>query len=102
MTSDTITLRVGQVVPWPAAPMGFAQISDLRRSRVTLCYPFKRSGRVARPVVRVDQVAKLLRDAPLLFPLHNPFDRGVLPREKSYKLPPPRNCHVLREGGRRR
>ena len=55
---STVTFSIGQVVPWPPAPLGFAQVSDLYRTKVQLCYPFK-NGRVARPVVRASRLAAL-------------------------------------------
>lgn len=86
--NNSITFSIGQVVPWPAAPMGFAQVADLRRTKVQLCYPFK-NGRIARPTVTADALAKLQDCAPLMFALHNPFNRGVIHRQKIFQLTPP-------------
>lgn len=85
---DDVTFSIGQVVPWPPAPMGMAQVSELRRSKVQLSYPFK-NGRIARPLVNADKLAHLQQNLPLLFRLHNIYNRGIVPREKSFKLPPP-------------
>ncbi|MGB7158153.1 MAG: hypothetical protein WBD40_08815 [Tepidisphaeraceae bacterium] len=82
---DDIKFQVGQAVPWPAAPMGIAQVEELRRTTVRLCYPCK-TGRVRHPIVRADKLARLGR---LLLKLDNPFSRGVIQREKIFKLPPP-------------
>jgi hypothetical protein len=80
-----ITFSIGQAVYWPAAPMGIAQVEELRRTTVRLCYPCK-SGRVRHPIVRADKLARL---GTLLLTLDNPFSRGVIPREKVFNLPPP-------------
>lgn len=74
-----LVLHVGQAVAWPAAPMGIAQISELRRKKVRICYPCK-NGRIRQPVVSVAEVHR----QQLLFAMHNPFDRGVVARSKEY------------------
>jgi len=61
--------------------MGIAQICELRRSRVRICYPCK-NGRIRQPIV---SAAKLMRE-PLLIPMENPFNRAVLPRERTFNL----------------
>ena len=81
-SAATLTLSVGQAVPWPPAPLGIAQVADLRRSRVRLCYPSK-NGRMRYPVVRVADLAK---HGALLFDLSNPFNRGVLPRSRTFPI----------------
>ena len=84
---STITIRIGQVVPWPSAPMGFAQVSDLRRKKVEICYPFK-NGRIARPIVRVAELAMLMHREQVQqpFPFHNPFHRALRPKSKAYEV----------------
>ncbi len=76
----TMTFTTGQAVPWRHAPGGIAQIEDLLRRRVRLFYRCK-NGRIRRPLVRASE----LKDE-LLFRLHNPFDRGVMPRSKTYRM----------------
>lgn len=63
--------------------MGFAQVCELRRKKVGLCYPFK-NGRVARPIVRASELYELLRrpDVQQPFPFHNPFNRACPPQKK--------------------
>jgi len=94
----TITLAVGQAIPWPPAPMGIAQIAELRRRRVMLVYPFK-NGRIAHPLVSVDDLARLLEHSPLLFALNNPFNRAVRGRTRTYALTPPAKPAPVSEGG---
>jgi hypothetical protein len=76
-----VTLSIGQAVTWPPAPSGIAQIVDLRRTRVRIVYRTKHGRtRYANPRVRD------LTIAPLLFEMHNPFDRGIYPRIKTYEV----------------
>lgn len=70
---NSVTLHIGQAVAWPSAPMGVAQIAELRTRRVRICYPCK-NGRIRQPVVAI---ATILRQ-PLLFQLSNPFDRAIV------------------------
>lgn len=79
----SVTFRIGQAVSWRSAPMGLAQICELRRRRVRICYPCK-NGRIRSPIV---SIAALLRE-PLLIPLENPFNRALLPRprERTFEL----------------
>lgn len=78
----TITLTIGQVVPWGPAPTGFAQICDLRRRKVGLCYPFKNS-RVARPIVRAVDLHQLMTAHPVMFPTwQNPYNRACPKKNK--------------------
>lgn len=97
-TDEAITLQLGQAVYWPSSPVGFAQVSEFRRKKVQLCYR-RKNGTFARPVVAVVELAAILRGAPLLFRLHNPFDRGVRPRAKTFQLPtpPPPESHLLKK-----
>lgn len=86
---NTVTLSIGQVIPWPHAPMGVAQIDELRRCNVQLWYAFK-TGRVARPVVSAAVVAGLLRKPSTLLPMHNLLGKPIArPRTKSFKITPP-------------
>ncbi len=100
--SSSITLRVGQVIPWPAAPMGMAQITELRRSKVRIVYPHKHGRRrsVAQPIVAAAKVAELLTNSPLIFQMENLYQRGVVPRSKvfqiSRKSPPPQTLYLRR------
>ncbi len=89
--SVTVELHIGQAVPWRAAPTGIAQISDLRRRNVELCYLAvgHRRARIRRAIVPASRVASLLRREPLLFACHNLYGRGVIPRRRTYEIPPP-------------
>jgi hypothetical protein len=83
-----ITLCVGQVLPWPAAPDGMAQVEDLHRTRVSILYG--RRGRLCRARVPAAQLARLLAERPLLPGTpDNPFCRGVVRRAKTFELPAP-------------
>jgi hypothetical protein len=75
-----VTLHTGMAVPWPASPLGFAQVEDLMRTRVRLAYRCK-NGRVRRPVVSVRKLTQ-----GLLFPIENPFERACLPKVKQYVI----------------
>lgn len=79
--SASITLAVGQAVPWPPSPTGYAQVEDLHRTHVTIGY--HRKGRWRRARVRPEQ----LTAEPLLFPMSNPFGRGMFPRAKTFATP---------------
>jgi hypothetical protein len=61
-----------------------AQIVELRRTHVRLCYRTQ-SGRWRFPIVRADRIQP---DPSVLF--NNLFARGALPRERDY--PPPKQC----------
>ena len=75
--------RLGQWVVWPRSPSGFAQVDELRRTRLALLY--HRGGRICRAIVRADRVAEQQRLQPTLFEMpDNPLGRGVLKREKRY------------------
>lgn len=84
---QTIKLRTGQTVPWPPAPLGWAQVIELRRSTVRLHYRC-RSGRVRQPVAPVTRVAQLQAAAKeLLLPLPNPFGRAAMGKaEKEFEV----------------
>ena len=83
-----VTLHLGQPVPWRAAPAGIAQISELRRVRVELCYVriTGRGPRLCRVLVPASHVARLVTDQPLLFPVHNPYRRADVRRERTYTV----------------
>ena len=65
--------------------MGFAQVSDLRRKKVEICYPFK-NGRIARPIVRVRELHQLMHRGQMAFAFHNPFQRSCPPRSREYDV----------------
>ena len=79
----TVTLQIGQVVPWGHAPMGLAQICDLRRRNVTLCYPNSR-GNIRRPSIRARDLYQIMLTQPLLLNLHNVYDRGCPNKTRKY------------------
>ncbi len=79
--SSRLLITVGQAVPWRPSPCGFAQICELRRTRVRLCYPCK-NGRTRFALVRARDVAS----QQLLFEMANPFNRGQIIRQKSFKV----------------
>ena len=84
--AEDVTFSLGQMVPWPAAPGGVAQVCELRRTCVRLYYPTL-NGRPRHRTVRAAELAALMRRTPLLFSQHNPFRRGLGPaREKTYTL----------------
>jgi len=62
--------------------MGFAQIEELRRRNVRLVYRC-RNGRTRHPIVS----AAVIANRPLLVDLHNPYDRGVISRSKTFEVP---------------
>jgi hypothetical protein len=74
-------LRVGQAVPWSPAPDRFAQIVELRRTRIRLFYKtrngFPRFATVAARRVVQEQ---------MLFELDNPFDRAVMTKQKTFEV----------------
>lgn len=86
---NVVSFRVGQAVPWPASPFGIAQVAELRRTCVRICYPCK-TGRLRQPIVRARDLAELQRASPVL-PLPNPLNRGVIERRKAFAVPPPRH-----------
>jgi hypothetical protein len=79
------TFTTGQAVPWPAAPLGFAQVAELHRSRLVLTY--NRGRRVVHPVVSVSRIVRLARQRPLLLALDNPYGRGLVRKTKTYGRP---------------
>jgi hypothetical protein len=79
----TVTLSIGQAIPWPKAPGGIAQVCELRRRNVRIIYLTHR-GRPRFRILPAVNVARLMRAMPLMFELHNPFDRGVRPQSKTY------------------
>jgi hypothetical protein len=79
-----LTLRLGQAVSWPHSPSGIAQVDELGRSRVRICY------RTARGKLRFARVAagKLAAQQPLLFDLHNPLNRADRRKLKTFEVRP--------------
>lgn len=77
----TITLHVGQAVPWRHSPSGFAQICELRRTRVRLFYR-TRNGHDRFALVPAGDVCC----QQLLFELNNPYNRGQIPRQKTFSF----------------
>lgn len=82
-----VAFSVGQPVAWPPAPLGAAQVEELRRSCVRLVYRCD-TGTLRRPVVPAAELAKLQRsprvDQPLPWP--NFMRRGALPRTKVFPI----------------
>ena len=66
---------------WAPSPIGIAQVEELRRTRVRICYR-RKNGRFRHPIVRISQIAR----EPLLFAIHNPFNRAVTTKEKTFTL----------------
>jgi hypothetical protein len=84
---SSVEFRTGQVVPFPAAPDGHAQVGGLLRSRVELLY--LRRGRVCRRRVAAATLAAWIARAPLLPGMpDNILKRGVLKRSKRFDLKP--------------
>jgi hypothetical protein len=82
-----LRLDRGQSVPWPPSPRGFAQVVELRRTRVRLFYVCK-NGRVRQPVVRAAELAdrQANEDQPPL-PLFNFFGRAAMRgQSKGFKV----------------
>jgi len=67
----TMTLTVGQAVAWRPSPSGFAQICELRRTKVRICYRTKH-GKTRFALVKAEAVCV----EQLLFQMDNPFNRG--------------------------
>lgn len=88
----SIELHLGQIVPYPPAPEGVAQVAELGRSRVWLLYP--RKGRICRAVVSVTKIQSWQRRSPLLFAVDNPLGRGIRQpaKAKFYKWQNPRRA----------
>lgn len=88
MPPPIIEFRAGQVVRWPLAPDGWAQVEDLRRTRLTLLY--RRRGRVCRVAVGAVRLWRVQQAYPLLpgfsDPPDNPLDRGVMAKRKRFRL----------------
>ena len=72
---ESITLHLGQAVPFPHAPDGIGQIGELRRRRIIVLY--LRKGRICRRLVSVSTVAEWICRTPLLLPAENLLDRGI-------------------------
>lgn len=79
MKQKTITLSIGQVVAWKAAPHGFAQVIEFRRTRIRICYRCK-NGNMRFAIVRAADVCL----EQYLFEMSNPFDRGQIVRSKTF------------------
>ena len=88
MSPSKITFTVGEAVPWRAAPCGVAQIAELRRTRVRLCYPTKK-GTIRFALIHAQELANRIRKEPLLLAIQNPFNRGIMRRSKEFLLNPP-------------
>jgi hypothetical protein len=71
-----ISITLGQAIHWAPAASAVAQVVELRRRKVRICYPCK-NGRLRFPVVSVDRVAKSIETTPLLPVMHNPFGRAI-------------------------
>jgi hypothetical protein len=78
----TITLHRTQVISWPDAPGGIAQIDELRRTRVRIVYP--RNGKLCRPIVKASAIADAMLNPTL--PIRNPLERAEVKHEKTYKI----------------
>lgn len=76
---DAITLQTRQLVNWPPAPTGVAQVDELLRTRVRLFYRTK-TGRDRRPLV---SAVRLTPRSDYL--LDNVFLRAVPKRSKEFK-----------------
>lgn len=76
----TVTFTTGQGVPWKASPTGVAQVEFLHRRLVTIGY--RRFGRWRRRRVRPER----LLVEPMLFPVQNPWYRGLVVRSKTFEL----------------
>jgi len=86
MATAFAEFHTGQVVPFPDAPDGVAQIDGLLRSNVEVLYV--RCGRVCRRRVAAAAVAAWCRSTPLLPGIPaNPMRRGTLTRTKRFPLP---------------
>jgi hypothetical protein len=74
-----VAFRRGQLVPWPPAAGGWAQVVELRRTTVRLYYAC-RTGRVRQPVVPAAGLAALAAEpqAPPPLPLFNPYGRAAM------------------------
>ncbi len=82
---NSVTLQIGQMVPWPESPDGVAQVDDLHRTRVTILY--WRRGRLCRAQPRAAELATLIRRQPLLITEPpNVFQRAALPRAKTFEV----------------
>lgn len=79
--TSTVTLTVGQAVPWKPYPSGFAQVEDLRRTNVRIGYRTKK-GTWRHRTVPVSVVAL----GQLLFQMDNPYNRGLITRQRRYEV----------------
>lgn len=77
---QVITISVGQAVAWRHSPNGIAQVEELLRKRVRICYRTKK-GTFRHPVIHAAQAVS----EQLLFNLHNPFDRAERRGSKVYQ-----------------
>jgi hypothetical protein len=83
MVEITVEFYAGQVVPFPGAPDGTAQVDGLLRRNVELLY--LRDGRICRKRIAAARVAEWCRRTPLLPGLpDNPLRRGCLKRRKRF------------------
>lgn len=81
----TLTLRAGQTVHWKPASLGWAQIIELRRTRVRLCY-LTRKGRLRFALVP----ARALKELVNTLPIFNPLNRAIpQKKEKAFEVATP-------------
>lgn len=76
-----VTFFVGQAVPWRHSPSGFAQIVELRRTKVRLFYRTKnghpRHALASASSVCIEQ---------LLFEMDNPYGREFIRKTKTFEV----------------
>ena len=82
---SAVTLYKGQMIHWPRAVGGYAQVDDLRRKKVRLVYRTKR-GTLRFAIVAAVELAHRQTFMP---GVTNVLDRGLLPAAKTYEFPPP-------------
>jgi hypothetical protein len=76
-----VVLRTGQAVPWPYSPTGFAQIVELRRTKVRVFYRTK-NGHPRHALAPAGEVCR----QQLLFELDNPYNRGLIRKSKAFEV----------------
>lgn len=85
MHEATIEFHKGQLVPFPHAPDGTAQVDGLLRRNVELLYVCR--GRLCRRRVAATALAGFIERSPLLPGLpQNPLRRAVLKQSKRFPL----------------
>ena len=78
-------LTTGQIVHWPPAPLGWAQVIELRRTKVRLFYVSRR-GTDKFPEVNVRYLAAIQDGNGPLLPLFNPLRRACMGRSKRFPV----------------